>query len=298
MASVHCLQTASFNANHGKNTYPLLAIFGDMRSSFHHEWTQMEDFLRRCYDYSDQIVKLKECWGTYEADEVRENLEGLAVQRAQLHLYCADILAQHKSITTKFNESIARLNRLPFHSPAPRKRTLSPSPSKLTRELGRTPVRRTTGELSSEDREFIRSSSQAVYPDGPAAISSISTSLTKAEDSLNTIHSLLGAVRAPRNLGGSVPAVANVEREDLDWAQLRDCILNIIPLLPRVRDALSVEPVLPKYPVGRPSLSPRSSELFEKPLPSRRSTLRRASRRSTQEEAPKIRWRFWCRLRR
>lgn len=303
MGAVHSLQNASINANHGKNTPLLRDLFQRMRRSFYDEWTDMENFFRSCYDFSDKIVKLNESRGEFEVNEVQEYLQGLAAQLVQLRTTCGALLSQHNEVTNAFNQSAVQLNRLLLHPTAARNSpdhiipsTTSSSKAPTTRIFVRAPVRRTTGELSAEDHEFVRSSLQAAYPDGPAALSSISTSLAEAQNGLSTIHSLLGAVRATPSPGGSVPSVTNVEREDQDWVNLRDYILNIIPFFPRVRDAITVERPLPSYPVRQANFPPpRSSETLEKPLPVTRFTYRRTF---TQEEAPKSRWRFWARRRR
>ncbi|KAF9466542.1 hypothetical protein BDZ94DRAFT_1319414 [Collybia nuda] len=304
MAAVHDLQNASINANHNRNSQILRDLFLKMRKSFYDEWMSTEIFIRSCYDFSDKVVKLNESRGEFEIEEVQEYLQGLAVQLVQLRITCGGILSQHAEVTKAFDQSTMRLSRLLLHPSAARSSfdsvippTTHSSKAPTAREFIKASARRTTGDLSAENHEFVRSSQQAAYPDGPKALSSISISLAETRSSLTTIHQLLESVRATPNPIGLIPNVTNVERDDQDWVNLRDYIIDIIPFFPRVRDAITIERPQPGYSVRQPSLSPSRSPptASEKQSSTIRFTYRRAS---TQEEAPKPRWRFWFRRRR
>lgn len=81
-----------------------------MRRSFHDEWTDVQNFLRSCYVFSDKVVKLNESRGEFEVDEVQEYLQGLAPQLVQLLVTtCGILLSQHIEITKAFNQSAVQL---------------------------------------------------------------------------------------------------------------------------------------------------------------------------------------------
>jgi hypothetical protein len=296
MDSVHSLQIASINANHGINTRPLRDMFLQMRNSLHNEWTSTEIFLRSCYDFSDKVVKFNENRKGFEAEEVQDYCEELAAHSNKLWMACGNLLCQHDELTKAVKQSTLKLNQLLSHPAAARRSAdhFTPSSTITTRTSPRLPVRKATGDSMSETRDFIRSSLLAAYPDGLAALSSFTTSLAETRNGLTSIHLFLGAVCATA-LRDPFPSTSITMDgdglRDNDWTQLRDYILFVIPLLPRVRDAISVERSLPGYPVRQSSLSSSvaSSGTVEKPTSASSFHFRRVP---SYEEIPRSCWGF------